>query len=821
MLKVRALLLASATSAAIICAPAQAQSAQPVDDRNQPGVDEQDAEAGAQNSPTRGGIQQIVVTAQRREQNLQDVPVSVTALTEDTLEANRIRDVTDLSSVAPNLSVRPGAGGSALPQYSLRGIYTFGSAVGADKGVSLYLDGVYIQSVSGSILEFADIERIEVLRGPQGTLFGRNSTGGAISITTREPTGEWGFKQDLTYGNYDHLRSKTRIDLPRVGPFAVTASYLHSERDGDVRNLGGGTQFDYGPATGGRTGVLTSPDRLGGSNNEGVFVAVDADFHPDLQVSYKFDWAQSDFVPGAQGLSYLADPSVVDFGGTPPTLAPYSFYNSSPNPMTPISLTRPDAVNNWLTLGGETESQGHNLTVEWSANDILTFKNILAYRTSETVNNYFQLDGLGGLVLPDGSPFAFVANNSFNHEKQWSNEFQVNIATDYFNITGGLLYFHNDQQAGGQPDLYNTIQGTTVTGQNTGTAAGPFVIPQNTGYLPSSVEVTSKALYFQSEFYLTDKLGVVGGLRFTDDRKEGRESLPGTIAEPADGRFVPIDYSDDRVTYLLGLNYQPTRDILLYGKYATGYISGGQLATITFEPETAKSWEAGVKADLFDGMLRTNLALFHVDYENIQQATLGSLTNVPSAAPFGQAIVPVADARAKGFEFESTFAPTDALTLSANVGYTDFKFDDDTVFPGFLLGAGAPGIQEFMRPEWVGNASAQYVFYDVLGGDLSFRADLNYKDELLLSNDITPGSGPDAQADPAYVEAVTGQEQFLLNGRIALSDVPIGRLRGEIALWGKNILDDDSIIQVTGLGFAVGAIYQPARTYGVDLSIEF
>lgn len=811
MSHVRTLLFASVASSAFFSTPALAQ--------------ETDAdEVVAADEAQAGGVDVIVVTAQRREQNLQDVPVAVTALTGDAIQANRIQDVTDLSSIAPNLSVRVGAGGSKLPQYTLRGIYTFGSAIGADKGVSLYVDGVYIQTAAGSILEFADIERIEVLRGPQGTLFGRNATGGAISITTREPTGEFGFRQEFTYGNYDHIRSKTRVDLPRFGPFAITASYLHSERDGDTRNLGAGTQFDYGPATGGRLGVITSPQTLGDENNEGIFVAVDADFHPDLDVSYKYDRAEAEYIPGATGLSYLADPSVLGFGGTPPTLAPFSFYNSATNPMTPISRTRPDAVNNWLTVGGKNKSEGHNLTVEWAASDVLTFKNILAHRTAELENNYFQLDGLGGLNLPaalGGFPFVFVINNSYNKDSQWSNEFQVNVATDWFNITGGLLWFNNKQEAGGQDDLFNVLSGSPIIGQNTSAFLTPFTIPQNTGYNSSSVEVTSKALYAQGEFFITDTLSAVGGLRFTKDRKVGRESIPGSVSSPSQGAFVPIDYTDDQVTYLLGLNYQPTPELLAYAKYSTGYISGGQLATITFDPETAESWEAGIKADLFDRRLRANLAVFYVDYGSIQAATLGTLTGVPSAAQFGQAIVPYADSVAKGFELETTFVPLEGLTLSANVGYTDFKFKDETIFAPLQIGAGAPGVQEFFRPEWVGNFSAQYEVFDVLGGTLSLRSDLNYKSETLLSNDITPGSGPTAMVDPLYEAGVTGQEQFILNGRIALKDLPIGPVYGEIGLWGKNLLDDDSIIQATGLGFAVAVQYQQARTYGIDVAIEF
>ena len=820
-MKIRVILSTTALASCLLAAPAFAQSE---------GSDGPDA--GVQvpepvvRSPTRAtGIQEIVVTAQRREQNLQDVPVAVTAITADVLRGNRIEDVSDLSAVAPNLSVRAGEGGSKLPQYSLRGIYTFGSAVGADKGVGLYIDGVYIQSVVGSIFEFADIERIEVLRGPQGTLFGRNATGGAISVTTRAPTGEFGFSQQFTAGNYDQFRSTTRVDLPRVGPFALTASYMHSERDGDTVNLGAGTEVDFGPATNGAIGVLTSPDRLGDENNEGVFVALDADFHPDLQVSYKFDYAESTFSPNAAGLSYLADPSVVQFGGTPPTLAPFSFYNSSPNQMTPISLTRPDAVNNAFTLGGTSESMGHNLTVEWAVNDAISLKNIAAYRTSETINFLSQLDGLGGLQLPaasGGFPFVFVVNNSSNDDRSFSNEFQVNYSSDVFNITAGLLYFDYHQETGGMDNLFNVLQGAPIIGQNTPVFPRPFALPQNTGFVPSAVDVTSTAVYAQAEYQVTDAISVVGGIRYTRDEKSGFESLPGSVAAPSNGGFVPIDYDAGKVTYLLGVNYQPTDDILAYAKYSTGYISGGQIATIVYEPETASSFELGVKADFFDRVLRTNVALFHVDYENIQVGTLGLISGIPSAAPFGQAIIPYADSRAYGFEIETTLVPLEGLTLSGNLGYTDFDWVDGTFFSGILAGAGVPGPQESFRPKWIASTSAQYEIFDAIaGGDLVFRADLNYRGETLLSGDITPGSGPTSEADPAYVEAATSQEQFLLNARVALTRIPVGSLTGEVALWGKNLLDDDSIVQIVPLGFAIASFYQEARTYGVDLRIEF
>jgi iron complex outermembrane receptor protein len=766
-------------------------------------------------------VAEIVVTAQKREQSIQDVPISISALGQDTITANRIREVTDLSAIAPNLTVRSGAGGSRIPQYSLRGIYTYGSAVGTDKGVSLYLDGVYIQNVAGSIFEFADVERIEVLKGPQGTLFGRNATGGAISVITRNPTGQFAVQQELTLGNFEQFRSKTRVDLPQIGPMSATVSYMHSERRGDTKNLGAGTVWNHAPATNGKFGSLRSPKYLGDQDTDAVFASARFDLHPDLDLVYKFDYAQNHFTPEATGLDYLLSPASLAYGGIAPSLlgAP-TLYASSPNPKTPITKDRPDYVNNAFTTPSFTKSIGHNLTATYRVNDQVSLKNILAYRKT-SLHSTFQLDGMGGLVA-GGVPFLFVANNAETEDSQWSDELQLNINTDRLTLTVGAISFHSYQATGGFEGEFNTLQGSAVIGQNTSRFGTPFVVPANVGFFHHKVAVDSNALYAQPEVHLTDKLDVVAGIRLTHDKKDGRESFPGSVADPSNGRGVPIRYRDTRVTWLAGVNYRPNSDILTYAKYATGYISGGQLATIVFDPETAKSAEVGVKSSLLDRRLRSNLAVFYVKYGDIQQATLGSLTGVATAAPFSQAIVPSADATAKGFEWENTFVPLTGLTLGANVGYTDFKYKNSTIFPGFLLTAGAPGYQEFQRPKWTGNLSAQYKTGEVYReGRMVFRVDGNFKSKTLLGGDTSPGSGPTAQEDPAYRAAQTAPFQWIVNARVALEDVQINGARAQVALWGRNVFDNKDITQFTGLGFAGAVLYERARTFGVDVTMNF
>ncbi|WP_157218390.1 TonB-dependent receptor [Flavisphingomonas formosensis] len=788
------------------------------------------------------GVQDIVVTAQKREQNLQKVPISITALSADSIKANRIQSVNDLNAIAPNLTVRLGSGGNQSPNYTLRGILGGNSAAGTDKGVSLYLDGVYLQNQSGSVFEFADIERIEVLKGPQGTLFGRNATGGAISIITKDPTGRFGGHQDFTIGNQNSFRSKTHIDLPQFGPISASFTYLHSQHRGDVRNLGAGTTWDYGPATGGAYGVAKSPKWLGGDNTEAVQAALKFDLDPNLDLVYKFDYTDDRFTPNAQGTDYLPAGSFLS-----------ELYDASPNPKTPITNKRPDAVNNWFTTPGHTVNWGHNLTAKYTFNDNISIKNIFALRKSRLHVN-FQLDGLGGLMnqpvaglggyppgiaipfAPGGNPtlfsanpsapFIFLGNNAYSNEKQWSDEFQLNITTDWFTLTAGYLHFHDHFVTAGYNNAYNTSITQVIDGQNTSAAGTAFVIPANPGYLHTTVSTNSDAFFLQPEIHLTDQLDLVGGARITIDDKNGIEYLPDQyLAGNVTGMSPvssPIRYKHSKATFLAGINYRVNDHILTYAKYATGYVSGGELATLQFKPETAKSFEGGIKADLFDRRFRTNLALFHVKYTNLQYDTSGQLTGVPSTFLFSQAVVSSGDAKAYGFEWENTLVPVNGLTLQANLGYTHFKFIKDTIFPGFAYVSGAPGYLPFQRPKWTGNLSAQYDSSAVLlGGHLTARVDANFRSRILMTSDITPGVGPTAQADPALVKAATTPFQWIVNARVGLADVDLGRSKVEIAAWGRNILNNRNITQFTGLGLVASVIYERARTYGLDVSFAF
>jgi len=233
------------------------------------------------------GLGVIIVTAQKREQSVQDVPIAVTALGGEALLANRVANVTDLSSLAPGVTVRTAAGGSRLPSFTVRGAVSYGVAPGSDKQVSMYLDGIYLSSPRGTIFDLPDVERIEILRGPQGTLFGRNATAGAVSISTRDPKGEVGLKATVTYGNRNQLRTAISIDTPQFGPFSAYFSFSHDEKRGDIRNLAAGQVWDRTNSLLPRIAkIQTSPTWLGSKNSESYFAAVKFE-QGDFKTVYK------------------------------------------------------------------------------------------------------------------------------------------------------------------------------------------------------------------------------------------------------------------------------------------------------------------------------------------------------------------------------------------------------------------------------------------------------------------------------------------------------------------------------------------------------
>ena len=813
-----------------------------------------------------GGLEEIIVTAQKREQSVQDVPIAVTAVTEASLQANRIYTVNDLSAIAPGLTVKPSAGGIQTPAFTMRGQVSFGVVAGSDKQVSVYLDGVYISSPRGSIFDLPDIQRLEVLRGPQGTLFGRNATAGAVSITTRDPSGEARARLEGTYGNYDQYRIRATVETPQFGPFSALFSYVRNYRRGEIENSFAGLVWDRTNSPSG-FGKAVSPRWLGTVDTNSYFAAVKFEPTDNFKMVYKFDRNDDHGTP--EGTSIAAYDKNAPLIGNVLT-ALYSSNNVHFDP----SAQRPDIVDNGWVIPRQQRVFGHSLTATWKATDSITVKNIAAYRKA-TVFSPSAIDGVSTLTftpqtlvpfatlsaistlagqgvnvadpanaaLVQGTVAAFanglapfvgqriglVASQASSIAKQWSDEVQINYSSEKLQLTLGGIWFHSNDQSGGPEGQQNTI-------------LFPTFIPQ-TGILPLANEgrsfnkATSLAAYIQAEYKLTPELEVVAGARITHDRKSSafRYDIHTSTQSVPTTTIVPPDYVKTKPNFLIGLNWKPNRDTLVYAKYSTSFVSGGSTAGITYEPETASSFEVGVKADLLEHRLRANLALFHVDYNHFQSPqgtsdpssfalakgifttlygpTIGAqLPTVVSTFVIDQGKV-----RAQGFELELTAAPTRGLTMGTGIGYTDVKFP----FVNPLVLAASGGVYRVTaRPKWTVSLYGAYETQPLFGdATLQFRADMQYRSSIAFA--LNPATA--VYADGSNAKAVLGTDGFaLVNGRIALRHLKIGPADAELAVWGKNITNRKDATFSLNLGsLGTSNNFLAPRTYGIDLNVDF
>lgn len=751
-------------------------------------------------------LEEVIVTAQKRDQSVQEVPVSITALTQDALETNRVASVTDLSGLAPNLIARPAAGGSSVASFSMRGITSYGVVPGSDKEISVYLDGVYIGSPRGSIFNLPDIAQLEVLRGPQGTLFGRNATAGAINITTRDPAGQFGARQELSFGDYDYFRTRTSIDSSTWGPFSFRATYMKEEKDGDIKNLGGGTVWTRA-APG--YGTFTAPDRLGDKDAETYFLAAKFEPTDTFNMVYKYDRA-------------------ID-KGSPAANVPNSFNSSVSAQLTgiiqnqtpPIQFAenggRPDSVNNAWAQANDLLVEGHSLTTVYDVNENVSVKNISSIRNAELLAAS-DLSGLGGMVVPGlNIPFCGNCFQTEADSDQWSTEFQGNIELDSMTITVGALYFDSDDRSGSPMNQAISINFNVFPTLDRTFPAGGQSVNYN--------QAKSYAGYTQVEYHLNDEIDLLAGYRWTKDEKSGDfvYQFP-TLTSPM--QKSSFDFDDSRPSYMFGVNYKPTYDTLVYLKYSQAFVSGGMVSDIPFEAEEAKSWEAGLKTDFLDSQLRSNLSVFDVTYDNVQIAQ-GGVNLSPPRPELGTAVIDLGgEAHAYGFEWEGSASVGYGVTLNASLGFTHVYYDE--VSPVLLNTVNGSGIGQnypnskvlpTLIPDWTGGLSAQYQSQPLFGtAYFAANIDGSWRDKMrILPNpaqaDSQPGAKPTEYAP----------ESWVVNARASLKEIDLGNdFKGEVGLWGRNLTDyDDPIYSLNQGGLGIASNYMDARSYGVDFVVEF
>ncbi len=763
----------------------------------------------AEASPSAIGVQDIIVTAQRREESLQKVPVAVTAVSAEQLADLRVTSIRNLSVLAPGLQINT-QGRQTVPTVSIRGINSGSTIVAVDPKVGIYVDGVYIGRVVGSVFEVADIARVEVLRGPQGTLFGRNATGGAISIITAAPSGEFGLKGTVSYGNYNAKRAKVTLDLPALGPISARISYLHDDIKGDVRNLIGGQTFDVS-GTVPRFGKFTAANRLGGRNVDGVLVSLHGDFGA-VQADYRFDYTdarsvgrfqQSFGVLPGDTLGRLVAP-IVGFQA-----ASGGITNISTNDLASTGVANAHSIDRIKT-------QGHSLTLKADATDWLSLKSISAYRKLDQAPSTFDLAASGGLLFsraqllglltgnigavtnPANAPgprdhFFSIFNAYDNHQRQFSQEVQASITTDQFDAIAGTFFFHERNPT---TNLLASLASFTNGVLTPISPVSPVtrLTTDNDAY----------AFYAQGTFHLNDQIDLTGGVRHSiDDRGTYIYSLSGAqVGSIGVGNFKA---RFSRTNYAAIATWRPTEKITTYAKVSTAYVAGGIYAGSRFDPESLTAYELGLKSQLFDNRLRANFSIYQNDYKDLQtQVFANGISTIANAGK----------ARIKGAEAEIDLVPLEGLTLSANAAYTDFKYRR------YVLGG--VDVAAIARPPFVskftGRGSIGYRGPDFANGSHgTFRIDASYRSKVQLGPlSVLNPNGSIATVD----EFNTAKGYWLVDGRIGVADLLIGGSKLALSAFGANLLDKT----YTAYGANVAQLIRGSergRTYGIELGFEF
>ena len=559
-----------------------------------------------------GALEEVTVTAQRREQGIQKVPVSVTAIDPATIERRQVTDSKQIVFNVPNLTGNSNVGQSSANSFFMRGIGTTENLATADTSVGLYVDDVYIARQGANNFNLADIERIEVLRGPQGTLYGRNTNGGAIKIVTKKPTADNELAVRGSYGNHDRWDLKLSGNTALTDSLYARANFLTQQGDGYIRDTTLGKDVNDMDYVGGRVALRQ--------------IASDA-VEINLALDYSRDRTNGNYSS--------------DIGGV---LRP-----STGDVRTVVSGL--DAFGDAKTFGGA-------LHVDWTMSDALAFKSITGYRSTDQ-----DLD----IDLSD-QPVPLYNLLQVQESDQISQEFQLSgDLTERLNFVGGVYYFDESSDV----TISDRVRATPAAVQNQWNKVytvdvESYAVFGQLEYTLGPVTLVGAARYtWEDRSFDIVQTSTLPGPLFNYTTAD-------LIARGAAGQPIDPEREFSKFTPKLGVNWQVTDDLFAYASYTKGFRSGGWTGRslrsdqfVNVDPENVESWELGAKATLLNGRIRWNTSLFTMDYTD--------LFNTLTVA--GVYTVATADAKIEGAETEFTVRATPWLDLFVNLGYLDTKYE--------------------------------------------------------------------------------------------------------------------------------------------------
>jgi iron complex outermembrane receptor protein len=724
----------------------------------------QDGDDTAQPSATESG-NGIVVTAQRRSESLQDVPISIAAFSQDTLERNNVLQIEDLERIAPNFTAKRGPQVANF-RLNIRGVGAFANNA-VEPSVASFLDGVYVPRPGTLVGNMLDIAGVEVLRGPQGTLFGRNASVGALSLRSAAPEDDFSARVTGEVGNGDRYRVDGYVNVPVSDNAALRIAGLAQWFDGYWVN-----DFDG--------------QRFGGTDDVAARASFKVENGP-FEMILRADYARSQG-DGVGNVDFIAS-SV-----TPTQLAALQTRLGGQLPDTNLDDNR---SNQFLRLDLDDRNWGVSADVSYDAGSIGTVRLISSYRDWDNR----QLDGdILFLPVPFTTRNSDYRSQSHNHELQLISP-KGEWLGGFLDLVAGLYYFQEDYRLDERLNLeaqFCNVLFAASTPQAVAqrNACNNFLTTnggEDASDLQFSQSVESLAAYGQATLNFTDSLALTLGARYTHDDKSAvfDQTIATTFAAPfrSPERVTLPDISEGRFTYRASLTYKPSDDILLFANYATGYKSAGYnsgggspaqtqvdaagvpildaqgnlVTTRIFGRETVKNYEIGAKASWLDNALQTNLTFYRMDIEGFQDRAFDGVTFAFRNA---------GSLRQQGFEFDMQVRPARILTISAAVAYLDSAFTDypnGSGLPGFpVLVGGEPnpaavqdlrGVPNAYSPEWSGAIGAD--LEDEIGASgLRWRLNGN----LSFTGDHFIGGTNDGNSQ-------TIQDGYLLlNGRFTLED---------------------------------------------------
>lgn len=640
------------------------------------------------------GLERIEVTARKSIESLQEVPVAVTSISADEMSERGIEVLTEVQQFSPNTTLQRSRGTNSTITAFIRGVGQQDPLWGYEAGVGIYIDDVYMARPQGAVLDLLDVERVEVLRGPQGTLYGKNTIGGAIKYVTKEMSGDTEFKVQGTLGEYN------QTDFKLTGQVPLIENQLY---------------FGFGVASLQRDGYgefLESdlPDQDTENYNKDVMAyRLTLEYSPTDSLFFRLNYDKTEDESNAKG-GYRLLPSVLTDAPVPDSV--YDSYTSLPT---------------W----NKVELEGVSFTAQWDISDYTSVKYVASSRESYSPTN----------IDFDNTPLRIFDVPAIYDDEQTSHELQLNNFGDSYKFVSGLYYY--DGESCGQFEAILEVLGNAL--------GAPGLTREVSGCNNS----TSTAIYAQMTYDFSDKWSMTAGARYTKDKKEANVNnglvfdtvypesgwLPGYVRPSGD--LVPEVLNDEedwaKFTPRIGVEYQADDDLMFFASFAQGFKSGtfnprATTAEPAADPEEVDSFELGMKSEWLENRLRANVTLFSLDHKNRQYI---SVLPGETAADLNQRLGNIGQSDATGIEAEITYLATENLMLSASLGTIDAEFKE--VIDYDENGNPFDKSDRFTisnTPDYTFNLDASYTMESSVG-DFVFNANYYYRDDYVLFEEDT------------------------------------------------------------------------------------